>query len=452
MSECQYDKLVRLPLVPGISVHVGGRLFTALASFGLLYLLAGQSGSQSLYWLAAATLAAITLGIVLPFLQILDTKVSVSMPGQAISGQKAIIQLQVSHAFLPGSLSRVFPLRLISLAIDLSRQNGQIISACAVPAIADGVENQQSIEAPTIPLKRGVYKFDKLTASTCFPFAICWWSTKLPVNLTDNGSVENSLIIYPHMIKMTGPLLQSTISGSTSLGKLNENHQSFQESCSVKGLRPYRVGDSPRWIHWKSTARSGRLIMKEFDGELVTDQFILLDTEADWQCEEQFELAVCLANSMIHCQSPLLKRKLLVSSPQFANTLIANKQSLEGMREILARVQSNPQSTLVDYPTAEKASLARLQALFGDTLKLFPNSTVFAVIPGEDAIAVNLLDVSLNTYGRLHHRSSTAQHHHVLASKNITNAQQSIAMLDKPTTDSKQIIARITNRSQISLL
>lgn len=43
-------------------------------------------------------------------------------------------------------------------------------------------------------------------------------------------------------------------------------------------LRPYVPGDELRRINWKSSARLGRLITNEFEGELVTDVAIVLDT------------------------------------------------------------------------------------------------------------------------------------------------------------------------------
>ena len=45
------------------------------------------------------------------------------------------------------------------------------------------------------------------------------------------------------------------------------------------GFRPYRTGDSPRHIHWRSVAKKGQLISKEFAEEtqrgltLVIDRF-----------------------------------------------------------------------------------------------------------------------------------------------------------------------------------
>src|SRR5262249_40475198 len=41
------------------------------------------------------------------------------------------------------------------------------------------------------------------------------------------------------------------------------------------GLRAFRSGDSPRWIHWRTTARRGELMVREFE-DTPTDNLILV--------------------------------------------------------------------------------------------------------------------------------------------------------------------------------
>jgi uncharacterized protein (DUF58 family) len=45
----------------------------------------------------------------------------------------------------------------------------------------------------------------------------------------------------------------------------------------VIGTRPYRTGDSPRHIHWRSVARTGQLISREFADEAQPGLVIVLD-------------------------------------------------------------------------------------------------------------------------------------------------------------------------------
>jgi len=48
-------------------------------------------------------------------------------------------------------------------------------------------------------------------------------------------------------------------------------------SEEIRSIRDYRPGDALNWVHWPSTARHGRPMVKEFDDNLVTDVSIFLD-------------------------------------------------------------------------------------------------------------------------------------------------------------------------------
>jgi uncharacterized protein (DUF58 family) len=47
--------------------------------------------------------------------------------------------------------------------------------------------------------------------------------------------------------------------------------------ANASGVREYAHGDSLSRIHWKSTARRGRLISKEFELDPMSDVWIVLD-------------------------------------------------------------------------------------------------------------------------------------------------------------------------------
>ncbi len=63
------------------------------------------------------------------------------------------------------------------------------------------------------------------------------------------------------------------------------------------GLRPYRVGDSQRRIHWRRTARTGELVSREM--LLPTPPHLMLRLVLDSPIPEQHEDAITLAASLI---------------------------------------------------------------------------------------------------------------------------------------------------------
>lgn len=64
-------------------------------------------------------------------------------------------------------------------------------------------------------------------------------------------------------------------------------------------LREYRPGDDPRHISWKSTARSGGLMVRQFEETRRSHLLVAFSlAERDYADEEEFELAVSTATSI----------------------------------------------------------------------------------------------------------------------------------------------------------
>jgi uncharacterized protein (DUF58 family) len=59
-------------------------------------------------------------------------------------------------------------------------------------------------------------------------------------------------------------------------------------TASVSGVRDYAPGDSFNRIHWPSTARTSRLISKEFELDPLSDVWIFLDMHDDAQAETPY--------------------------------------------------------------------------------------------------------------------------------------------------------------------
>ncbi len=71
----------------------------------------------------------------------------------------------------------------------------------------------------------------------------------------------------------------------------------------VRGLRPYRPGDSPREIHWKTSARRGQLLVREYDRAEPLDLVLVVDPWLpdgiyDKQAARRLEWALSLATSL----------------------------------------------------------------------------------------------------------------------------------------------------------
>ena len=65
------------------------------------------------------------------------------------------------------------------------------------------------------------------------------------------------------------------------------------------GLREYEMGDDLRRVHWRSTARTGELMLRQDEMPWESRSTILLDTRPATHTGESFERAVEVAASLV---------------------------------------------------------------------------------------------------------------------------------------------------------
>ena len=107
-------------------------------------------------------------------------------------------------------------------------------------------------------------------------------------------------------------------------------------------LRDYRRGDPVRHIHWRSWAKAGRPIVKEFEDEFFVRHALVLDTFTDEPHSEILEEAVSVAASFactVLTQESLLDL-LFVGAESYCFTAGRGLAHADQMLEILASVRA----------------------------------------------------------------------------------------------------------------
>lgn len=137
------------------------------------------------------------------------------------------------------------------------------------------------------PLRRGYMHFTGARIASTDPFGL------FRALLTAEG--KDSLLVLPKRyslpeIRLEGKRQyhQGGISLASKVGDADE----------FMGLRDYRPGDPLRTIHWKSWAKSGRPVVKEYEAEFFSRHALILDSFADATNDEIFEEAVSVAASL----------------------------------------------------------------------------------------------------------------------------------------------------------
>lgn len=114
---------------------------------------------------------------------------------------------------------------------------------------------------------RGRYAFADLDLGTRSPFGIVEHRVTIPL--------PSELLVYPRLGRLTRRWYQFQRQATESRG--GARHDRSAQQVEYHGLRDYRSGDSPRWIHWRTTARRGELMVKEFEQHNEQDLALLVD-------------------------------------------------------------------------------------------------------------------------------------------------------------------------------
>jgi uncharacterized protein (DUF58 family) len=111
-------------------------------------------------------------------------------------------------------------------------------------------------------VRRGLYTLTGYRLATKFPFALFRKSRDVDAPL--------DLLVYPARVAVPRPPPRSATRGDATADRLGRRGEFF-------GLREHRAGDDRRDVHWKSSARSGRLLVREYEDELARRLVIAVD-------------------------------------------------------------------------------------------------------------------------------------------------------------------------------
>ncbi len=210
----------------------------------------------------------------------------------------------------------------------LNRNLRARIPELPVPALAPGGVGE--VTAVLTPLRRGVLRLIGTTVACPDPFGLFRSLRKIPH--------PESILILPKRHAMPSFELPGAMKyqlGGVSMAS------SVGESEEFVSLREYRPGDPLRRMHWKSFAKLGKPIIKEYQDEFFVRHALLLDTFGGPAEEAIFEEAVSVAASLactIRDQDSLLDL-MFVGPEAYSFTSGRGVGHIEKMLEILASVQ-----------------------------------------------------------------------------------------------------------------
>ncbi len=117
---------------------------------------------------------------------------------------------------------------------------------------------------------RGLYRLGPLQVRSGDPFGLVRLSRRLPL--------ENRVLVLPRTVPLPGLRLpEAELPGGGSARR-----RALQVTPNAAGVREYLPGDSLNRIHWPSTARTGRWMVKEFDLDPTSHVWLIPDLDRRW--------------------------------------------------------------------------------------------------------------------------------------------------------------------------
>lgn len=161
---------------------------------------------------------------------------------------------------------------------------GKATAQFRVSALGPGDEHEEMFAIPT--RRRGVIQVGPVLSIQADPVGAISRQKKL------SDSCE--FYIHPRITPVQGGSIGflKDVEGITTTN-LSSSDVSFH------ALREYQPGDDRRAVHWKTTARTGTLMVRQFEETMRAHMVIMLSTKAqNYATPDDFELAVSTAGSL----------------------------------------------------------------------------------------------------------------------------------------------------------
>ncbi len=277
---CAAAMLLTAPLVAALITSRRFRWTAPVTKAGagyiaLLLLVAAAaiySGSNLIYLVLSAMLAAMLVSGLVSRLDLSGLQLRLALPDHLFAGQPALARIAVRNLkrWMP---SVGFKVCVVDEGADFALQD------LYFPYL--GPQEELSASSQATFSQRGRYRNGQVALETRFPFGFVTRRVKLRLN--------DEIVVYPS-VEMTQDVART-------LEELERQAQGRTrgDSHDLYRIRPAVSGDSARFVHWKATARSGDLWVREFARDDERRVKLVFDRRVPaFAAATEFERQVCL--------------------------------------------------------------------------------------------------------------------------------------------------------------
>jgi uncharacterized protein (DUF58 family) len=123
------------------------------------------------------------------------------------------------------------------------------------------------VPCEVVPRRRGLHPLERYQVATSFPFGF--------IKRAETRKQRDALLVYPALAEVHPRVLALARSAEKSGAQMRPRRGGNDE---FYGVKEHRAGDSPRWIYWRRSARTGTLVAKEMTHVSPPRLMILLDS------------------------------------------------------------------------------------------------------------------------------------------------------------------------------
>lgn len=146
-----------------------------------------------------------------------------------------------------------------------------------------------AIDVPISAPGRGYLRFETIRLTTRFPFGL--FGRRLTVAAPDQTT------IFPALLNLRKRIRDARQTAARQALRAREDRHAGDE---FYGLREYREGDSLHRVHWRRSARTGQLVVREMAEQRTQTVIVALDTHiADPKLTALRERAICAAATLL---------------------------------------------------------------------------------------------------------------------------------------------------------
>jgi len=247
----------------------------------LVAMAAINTGNNLLFLILACLIASILMSGILSSVTLAGVEMRLDLPERIFAGQtvRGSLELKNEKLTLPS----------FSLRVEAVKPKGTAtVALLETPVYFPYLPRQQSF-AQSVPLlfpNRGIYRQEAFRIVTRFPFGFLQKARRL--DLPAEALVYPSVEAGPEFLDILPGIQGATASIAKGHGQ------------DLYSLRDYTPNDSARHVHWKASARSGSLMVREFSRDDDCRVLLVLDAcnpaavNTSGKERETFERAVSL--------------------------------------------------------------------------------------------------------------------------------------------------------------